>query len=375
MIRPAPVRTPVLAPIAALTFALVLAAAPAAALDAGAATRSAADDLRRAVAAMQAAQSARDEVAALSDAIAAYEAGLGTLREAKRQARVREAALTQRLAAERERVARLLGVLMGLDQEPGPLLLLHPQGPLGMARSGMLIAEVAPALEAEVAALRRQLGELAALRAAQAEAGAALAEGLEAAQAARTALSQAIAARRPPPQRLTDDPARLAALIAGAKTLDAVAEGLVPAALPEEAGFAEARGRLALPVRGTLLRRAGELDLAGIARPGIVLATRPEALVTAPWDGTIRYRGPLLDYGNVMLLEPSPGYLIVLAGLATVFGEVGEIVPRGAPLGLMGGREGVGGAETETLYIELRQDAVAIDPAPWFAETKDRTGP
>jgi septal ring factor EnvC (AmiA/AmiB activator) len=266
---------------------------------------------------------------------------------------------------------------MALDQEPGPLLLLHPQGPLGMARSGMLLAEVAPALEAEVAALQAQLAELAALRAAQTEATAALAEGLDAAQAARTALSQAIAARTALPRRLTDDPATLAALVASAETLDAVAGALAPSGPGTGPDFAAARGMLSLPARGVVLRRAGERDLAGIVRPGLVLATRPEALVTAPWEGTIRYRGPLLDYGNVMLFEPSPGYLFVFAGLATVFGEVGEIVARGAPLGLMGGREalagreGAGATETETLYIELRQDTVPIDPAPWFAETRE----
>ncbi|MFN3641786.1 MAG: murein hydrolase activator EnvC family protein [Gemmobacter sp.] len=359
-----------------LVLAAALLGAPAAAQDAAEPARRAAADLRAAVAAMQDTRQGRSQVAALSAAIAAYEAGLGTLREALRQATIRETALGLRLAAERERVARLLGVLSGLDQEPGPLLLLHPAGPLGMARSGMMLAEVTPALQAEVAALRAQLAELAALRSAQTEAAEALSRGLDAAQAARTALSQAIAARGDLPRRLTDDPATLAALVANARTLDAIAGGLAPTPPGDGPDFAAARGTLPLPVRGVVLRRAGEPDLAGIARPGIVLATRPEALVTAPWGGTIRYRGPLLDYGNVMLLETSPGYLLVLAGMATVFGEVGEIVAQGAPLGLMGGREalapreGAGASETETLYMELRQDAAPIDPAPWFAETK-----
>ena len=31
-----------------------------------------------------------------------------------------------------------------------------------------------------------------------------------------------------------------------------------------------------------------------------------------------------------------------------------------------------GGADrTETLYIELREKGAAIDPGPWFAETKE----
>ena len=366
----------------AAALALALAAGPAAAQDAAAAAAAAAADLRAAVAAMQAARQGRDQVAALTAAIGAYEAGLAALREALRQAAIREAALAMRLAAERDRVSRLLGVLSSIDQDPGPLLLLHPAGPLGMARSGMMLAEVTPALQAEVARLRGQLEDLASLRAAQTEAAATLTRGLDAAQAARTALSQAIAARGPLPRRMTDDPERLAALVANARTLDQVARGLAGAATGAAApDFAAAKGRLPLPVRGTLLRRAGEEDLAGIVRPGIVVATRPEALVTAPFPGTIRYRGPLLDYGNVMLLEPAPGYLLVLGGLQSVFGEVGEIVAAGAPLGLMGGREttapraGTGAAETETLYIELRQDAAPIDPAPWFAETKEQDGP
>ena len=88
-----------------------------------------------------------------------------------------------------------------------------------------------------------------------------------------------------------------------------------------------------------VLRRPDEADAAGVRRPGLTLATRPRALVTAPWPATIRYRGPLLDYGNVMILEPGGGYLLVLAGLDTVYGEVGEVVAAGAPLGLMGGAE------------------------------------
>jgi len=117
-------------------------------------------------------------------------------------------------------------------------------------------------------------------------------------------------------------------------------------------------------------------------RPGLVLATRAQALVTAPWSGTIRYRGPLLDYGNVMLIEPGPGYLLIFAGMRAVFGEPGEVLAAGAPLGLMGGgdaaagqaadlRLGTGGSGTETLYIEIRRDAVPIDPAPWFIGTKE----
>jgi septal ring factor EnvC (AmiA/AmiB activator) len=41
----------------------------------------------------------------------------------------------------------------------------------------------------------------------------------------------------------------------------------------------------------------------------LVLATRPNALVTTPWPSSVRYAGPLLDYGNVIILEPESDYL------------------------------------------------------------------
>ena len=339
-------------------------------------------DLQAAVAAMEEAESARDRVAALTQTIRAYEDGLAALREALRQASLRETELSLRFNAERDRIARLVGVLGRLEAEPGPLLLLHPTGPVGTVRSGMMMADVTPALQAEADRLRGELQEMRDLRALQEAAGETLARGLGAAQEARTALSQAISDRTELPRRFTEDPEVLRGLLDSADTLEAFASGLAPDDADAE-DFASAQGRLPWPVMGTILRRAGEADAAGVRRPGLTLATRPRALVTAPWPATIRYRGPLLDYGNVMIVEPGGGYLLVLAGLGTVYGEVGEVVAQGAPLGLMGGPEpeladmlaasedGGGARDTETLYLELRQGAEAVDPEPWFAEGRE----
>ena len=82
-----------------------------------------------------------------------------------------------------------------------------------------------------------------------------------------------------------------------------------------------------------------------------------------------------------MILEPGDGYLLVLAGLDTLYGEVGEVVAAGAAVGLMGGpanasgefmaaaADGSGGRDTETLYMELRQGAQPVNPLPWFTAT------
>jgi septal ring factor EnvC (AmiA/AmiB activator) len=249
----------------------------------------------------------------------------------------------------------------------------------------MILSEVTPALQAEVAHLQTDLTELRDLRALQEASGETLARGLQTAQTARTTLSQAISDRTTLPRRFTEDPEALRTLLESADTLDAFAAGLELDKTGNDAlrDFASAEGKLNLPALGTLLYGAGEADAGGTTRPGITLATRPRALVTAPWAGTIRYRGPLLDYGNVMILEPGGGYLMVFAGLGTVYGEVGEVVGAGAPLGLMGANatedaeflavtQNVSGIrETETLYIEIRNGTRPVDPAPWFAATRD----
>lgn len=364
--------------IRALVLALGLLATPAAAVTVAQEAAQAARDLQAAVTALQAANGARDRVSALTTTIRAYERGLAALRENLRQAAIRELVLEMLLEAKRDEIAQLLGVLARMDARPGPLLLMHPAGPLGTARSGMILSDVTPALLAQAELLRQQVSEMRDLRELQTAAGRTLAEGLAAAQQARTALSQAIGDRVDLPTRFTDDPAVLKGLLESADTLDAFAGGLATGD-PDAAArdFEAARGRLPLPVLGTILRRANEADAAGVRRPGILIAARPQALVTAPWPATIRYRGPLLDYGNVMILEPGAGYLLVLAGLGTVYGETGEVVAAGAPLGLMGGEprpagpaaaggEGAGARDTETLYLELRQGAEPVDPADWF---------
>ena len=118
----------------------------------------------------------------------------------------------------------------------------------------------------------------------------------------------------------------------------------------------------------------------------LLLMTSRERLVgdTRPFDiawfipALVRYRGPLLDYGNVMILEPGDGYLLILAGFDQVYGQAGEVVSKGDALGLMGGREGdasdilapdgggAGASGSETLYVELRKDGQPVDPLSWF---------
>lgn len=322
------------------------------------------------------ADSGRDRVAALTQTVSAFEDGLSAIREGLRGAVQEEARLSAGLAAKEAEVARLISVLQVIGQRSTPQLLLHPEGPTGAARSGMMLADVTPALQEEVARLRAELADVSAIRQLQQDAALRLQEGLVGIQEARAALSTAIADRDPLPKRFTEDPVKTAVLIAASETLEAFASGLAEIFQDEAAGdlpsSAELRGALALPVRGTLLRGYREADAAGIARPGIILATRANALVTSPSNGTIRFQGPLLDYGNVMILEPARDVLLVFGGLSEVYVEAGDVVTAGDPLGLMGDSQtseadAASTNRSETLYIEVRENEETANPEEWFA--------
>lgn len=368
-----------------LSLALLAAPLPALA-DPAEAAREAAAQLEEASVQLQAADSSRDRVKALTSTVQAFEAGLAAMRDGLRRVARREGQLSAQLEARRGEVSGLLGIIQTIETSPPPVLMVHPSGPLGAARSAMMLAEVTPALHARAQVLKADLEEVQSLRLLQQSAARTLEEGLSGVQAARVQLSTAIADRTSLPRRFTADPVRTAILISSTETLSGFADGLADIAAGEiaasRADISELRGSLPLPVEGLVLRGYGQRDAAGIARPGLLVAARPRALVTAPTAATIRYRGPLLDLGNVVILEPQPGTLFILSGLAEVFGEAGEVIPEGTPVGLMSGEnpkpdailslsgEGGGTDRTETLYIEVRMDNSPVDPETWFRTGK-----
>ena len=166
-------------------------------------------------------------------------------------------------------------------------------------------------------------------------------------------------------------------MLASTETLTGFASGLsdsfVRYTVPVDAK--SQKGNLSLPVQGQVIRRFNAPDAAGIRRPGVILAARPRALVTTPAAATILFRGPLLDYGNVIILEPAADVLFVIAGLQEMFGEVGQVIPQGSPIGLLGGDANAiltkrevdfGGVASQTLYLEVREGQSSVNPTDWF---------
>ena len=333
---------------------------------------------------LEAANIATDRIKALTGVITAYESGLEAMRAGLRQAALRETEIEAAFQNESGQVASLLGVLVNLRPDASPAALVHPTGPIGHARAGMLVASITPAMQAQAEELREKLQEVSILRELQGEALEVLESGLKDVQTARTDLSQAMSMRTDLPRRFVADPQRMQDLINGSETLESFASSLavmdVVDGLSTLPDLDTAKGTWPLPVQSRLLRGYNEPDAVGVKRPGWLLAARPLSLVVTPWPATIRYQGAFLDYGNVIILEPGNDVLLVIAGLEQVYGDIGSVIPAGSAIGLMAGAspdlaafvtnatQGTGAGLTETLYIEVREGGKPVDPSEWFTQ-------
>jgi septal ring factor EnvC (AmiA/AmiB activator) len=148
-----------------------------------------------------------------------------------------------------------------------------------------------------------------------------------------------------------------------------------PGRIAPAMSFADAKGRLPLPVAGTRIRDFGASDGAGGKEKGMQIATRPGAQVTAPCDGWVVYAGPFRSYGRLLIINAGGGYHVLLAGMEQITVDLGQFVLTGEPVAVMGSgpRTASAAAVTAskpTLYIEFRKDGNPIDPSPWWAETE-----
>ncbi|MEO1274767.1 MAG: peptidoglycan DD-metalloendopeptidase family protein [Pseudomonadota bacterium] len=351
------------------------------------------DDARRALEearlALERGGSGAARLAALGAAVSAQEKALAAYRDASRQLSGRAAALAKGIAAERERIGELIAVLQSLSSAPKSALFAYPGGPVRAARASMLLAAVTPALEERRAALATELRRLGEVRVAEAVARAGATSVLTELQDLRAETAIALEERRRslPPQRLMAAQARNAAR--DAESLAALAETLerVLGGAPAGPGFEGRRGRLPLPVSAaSITGQFGDNDPWGNPGAGLTLAAPPFSQVASPVDATLRYAGPLPGYGTVAILEPESGWLLTLAGLGRIDRKVGETVRAGERLGdlgrdlpesseiLLAPQDGDDLITPAQLYLELRQEGVPVDPAPWFAPTDSATG-
>nr|WP_313057950.1 murein hydrolase activator EnvC [Agrobacterium cavarae] len=331
---------------------------------------------------------------------------------------VREDDVKASLRERRGVLAEVLAALQRMGRNPPPALLVSPEDALASVRSAILLGAVVPGIRAETDKLVSALKELTDLR--QAIAGereqltgmmtASLEEEkrldlLRAENDKKSSQTTAdLEAERKRSEELASKATSLEGLVSSLENeISSVRDAKERARLEEEriarltpaerdkleaqteAGvpdknriapaypFSSLKGKLAMPVSGEVLRRFGDADGTGHFSKGIVVATGPEALVTAPADGFVVFAGEFRSYGRMIILNAGDGYHLVLTGMDNVRTRQGMFVFSGEPIASMGVKRVASAAalalETDkpTLYIEFRKDGVPVDSQPWWS--------
>jgi septal ring factor EnvC (AmiA/AmiB activator) len=136
--------------------------------------------------------------------------------------------------------------------------------------------------------------------------------------------------------------------------------------------FSELKQKLDMPVAGDILREFGVTDDTGHPARGIIIASNPGALITAPADGLVVFAGKFRSYGQMIILNVGDGYHLVFSGMEEVKTRQGKFVFAGEPLAVMGEKRVASATalalETDrpTLYIEFRKDGKPVDSRPWW---------
>ncbi len=323
-------------------------------------------------------------------------------------------ARSRSLETRRGAIAEVLAALQRMGANPPPAILVKPGDMAEAVRAATLLADMIPDLKAKMDALRRDIDDLSKTRESiarerdgLARTGASLALEkarlsalIEARQKSLSSAEDALGSQQKRAAELARQATTLKDLIArldaedaqrkaaanaahaadeqaareiAAKAVEARGRG-EPERLQPEVAFADVKGRVALPVAGTILKTFGSPDGFGGTEHGVSMATLAGAVVSAPADGSILFSGSYRTYGQLLIINAGGGYYLLLAGMDRINVAPGEFVLSGEPVGAMGdgstrmAAAAAVGAALPVLYIELRKDGTAIDPGPWWAK-------
>jgi murein hydrolase activator len=322
--------------------------------------------------------------------------------------------LARSLDSRREAIAEVLAALQRMGANPPPAILIKPQDMAEAVRAASLLGAIIPSIKSQAEALARDIDDLSGTRVSiarerddlsQTRASLALetsrlTELIDARQKSLSSAEDALGSQQKRAADLAKEAASLKDLITRLDAEDAQrkaqanaahaadeqtarqialkaedARGEEPVRLKPEVAFADIKGRVRLPVAGTVVKAFGEPDGLGGTEHGVSMSTLPRAVVSAPADGSVVFSGRYRTYGQLLIINAGGGYYVLLAGMDRINVSPGEFVLTGEPVGAMGegstrmATAAAVGAAAPVLYIELRKDGTAIDPGPWWAKS------
>ncbi|MEO1398672.1 MAG: peptidoglycan DD-metalloendopeptidase family protein [Pseudomonadota bacterium] len=339
--------------------------------------------------------------------------------------------LSASLKRKRAALTQVIGALQRIGRNPPPALLIHPENALRSVRSSILLSSVIPHMRDESKTLLAELRTLTETTREIENTSTALAAQLDALAEDENRLTLLIEEKRRVSKQsqvaLADEQQKITTLADRASALEGLIKRLEREAKAsaetaqiarardearrsaELARLQQARERLAkggaTPEDTNLIAlsdgkastsntlRSGGISTGSIVRArlpvngkrvaatsafpsleqAIAFTTKPRARVRAPNAGTVLFAGPFRTFGTLLILDAGSNYTWVIAGLRDITVAPGQRVVAGEPVGKMGAARvaaavvGALGSDAPLLYVELRKDGKAIDPAPLWA--------
>ena len=318
----------------------------------------------------------RKKMVAAAGSIQEQEESLSRLEQKLAEFEAQQGVMKKRLDIRKAQRMHVLAALQSLAFKPTEALLAQPLAPQDTLRSALLLREAVPRLEYSTEGLRKDLNRIASLTTA-----------IRAQYAQIKTMAKRLDDKRRDMNKLIEKKSQLQTAFASESTraknraenlakqagdlkellakLEADSRKRAAVSKKQEiptGAFMSAKGHIPYPVKGNVIKKFGELTETGITSKGIMIATRANAQVISPYDGTVLFAGPFRGYGQLVIIEHGDGYHTLLAGIGRLDTSVGQSLLAGEPVGIMV-------AETKpTLYIELRKNGQPINPAGWLAQ-------
>jgi septal ring factor EnvC (AmiA/AmiB activator) len=335
-----------------------------------------------------------------ANALQESERRLGEISELIERLAGEESTLAEKLAYEQSNVGDVLAALLSLEMARPPAILVSPEDANEAARAAILLAGAAPELEAKAQALREDLERLAAIRAERDRERLAfentraqvfarrqvLADLLKKKQGERDVAARLAAAAQRETAALASRATNLRDVV---RRLERLARSITPRLKPRrpEAGdsapraapaspnlrpdrfaparpFAEARGALKPPVVGRIAGAFGSRLPDGGRLDGMRFAAPDQAVVTAPFEGSVAYARAWDPIGKLIVLDVGGGYHLLFMGVSMILAQEGQKVAAGEPIASM---TAAPGEKEARLDLQIRKDGEPVNPALWLS--------
>ncbi len=127
--------------------------------------------------------------------------------------------------------------------------------------------------------------------------------------------------------------------------------------------FAKLRGKLRMPLKGTIVAGFGAKRHEGPSWKGLFIKAAEGSEVRAAAAGEVIFADWMRGFGNLLILDHGGQYMTIYGNNQAVLKRAGERVKAGDVIAAAGNS---GGNEHSGLYFEMRHQGRAIDPLVWI---------